>query len=99
MFNIKLIPWMLRPGYWRDLMTETRLAWYVFWDGRVPWVPKIIPLLVAAYIIFPIDLIPGFIPILGQMDDLAMLMMGVQLFLRLAPDAIVEEHAVEVGRA
>ncbi|MCB0157511.1 MAG: DUF1232 domain-containing protein [Caldilineaceae bacterium] len=53
---------------------------------------KVIPVVVAAYILFPIDLIPGFIPILGQMDDLAVLMVGIQLFLKLAPSRVVEEY-------
>ena len=88
----RLTPWMLRPSYWRDLWTEIKLVWYLFWDGRVSLLTKVIPVVVAAYILFPIDLIPGFIPILGQMDDLAVLMVGIQLFLKLAPSRVVEEY-------
>jgi len=61
-------------------------------DPRVPWYAKAAALLVAAYAVSPIDLIPDFIPVLGQLDDLILVPLGVLLAARLIPDALLNEH-------
>jgi membrane protein DedA with SNARE-associated domain/uncharacterized membrane protein YkvA (DUF1232 family) len=61
-------------------------------DPRVPWYAKTVALLVAAYAVSPIDLIPDFIPVLGHLDDVILVPLGVLLAARLIPDALLEEH-------
>jgi membrane protein DedA with SNARE-associated domain/uncharacterized membrane protein YkvA (DUF1232 family) len=61
-------------------------------DPRVPWYAKAVALLVAAYAVSPIDLIPDFIPVLGHLDDVILLPLGVLLAARLIPDELLEEH-------
>jgi uncharacterized membrane protein YkvA (DUF1232 family) len=58
----------------------------------VPWDAKAVALLVAGYAISPIDLIPDFIPLLGHLDDLILLPLGIMLAIRLIPAAVLEEH-------
>jgi uncharacterized membrane protein YkvA (DUF1232 family) len=60
-------------------------------DPRVPWYAKAFAALVAAYALSPIDLIPDFIPILGQLDDLVLVPLGVWLVTRLIPRAVLED--------
>jgi uncharacterized membrane protein YkvA (DUF1232 family) len=61
-------------------------------DGRVsPWLKALIPGLALAYLILPTDLVPDFIPILGQLDDVVLLLLAMQLFIELCPKSIVEE--------
>jgi uncharacterized membrane protein YkvA (DUF1232 family) len=77
-----------------------RLFWRLLRDDRVPLRPKILLLSLVAYVLIPIDLMPDFIPGLGQMDDLALIYLGLQAFIRLCPQAVVREHvhAIAAGR-
>lgn len=61
-------------------------------DPRVPWYAKLVAICVVAYAFSPIDLIPDFIPILGYVDDLIIVPLGVALALRMIPKSIVEEY-------
>ena|SRR4051794_39552696 len=61
-------------------------------DPRVPWHVKAIAVVVAAYAASPIDLIPDFIPVLGYLDDLIVVPLGIALVVRLIPVEIMAEH-------
>ena len=61
-------------------------------DPRVPWYAKAIALAVAGYALSPIDLIPDFIPVLGYLDDLIIVPLGILLVVRLIPPRIMKEH-------
>lgn len=61
-------------------------------DPRVPWYAKAMGLLVAGYALSPIDLIPDFIPVLGYLDDLILVPLGILLAIQLIPAAIMAEH-------
>jgi uncharacterized membrane protein YkvA (DUF1232 family) len=73
-----------------DLINQGKLAWKLFRDPNVsPLVRFGIPLIGLIYVISPIDIIPDVIPVLGQLDDVAVIMLLTQLFITLAPDNIV----------
>jgi uncharacterized membrane protein YkvA (DUF1232 family) len=61
-------------------------------DPRVKWPAKLVALAVAAYVLSPIDLIPDFIPVLGLVDDLVIVSLGILLARRLVPPALLDEH-------
>ena len=61
-------------------------------DPRVPWYVKALAVAVAAYALSPIDLIPDFIPVLGYLDDLIIVPLGILLVVWLIPPAIMDEH-------
>ncbi len=61
-------------------------------DPRVPWYAKALAIAVAAYALSPIDLIPDFIPVLGYLDDVILIPLGILLVVRLIPPAIMAEH-------
>jgi uncharacterized membrane protein YkvA (DUF1232 family) len=61
-------------------------------DPRVPWYAKVVAACVAAYALSPIDLIPDFIPVLGYLDDVIIVPLGILLAIRLIPPALLEEH-------
>lgn len=67
------------------------LLWGLVKDPRVPLSLKAALAGVLAYVVSPIDLIPDFIPLIGQMDDLVLLFAALELFVRLAPPEVVEE--------
>ena len=61
-------------------------------DPRVPWYAKAIGAAVVAYALSPIDLIPDFVPVLGYLDDLVLVPLGLLLILRLIPPDILAQH-------
>jgi uncharacterized membrane protein YkvA (DUF1232 family) len=81
----------------QDVARQARLAWRLFWDRRVPMWTKLIPPAALAYLLFPIDLIPDVALGLGQLDDVAVLLIGVKLFIELAPPDVVREHLLALG--
>ena len=82
----------------RRLPMYIRLVWALIRDGRVPAQQKLILVGIGAYLFFPIDLIPDFVPVLGQLDDLAVVLLGLDLFIRSAPPDIVEEHLAKISQ-
>jgi uncharacterized membrane protein YkvA (DUF1232 family) len=85
------------PGFWMNLFNSFRIAWRLLWDGRVPWSTKIIPVIVILYILSPIDIIPDFIPGLGQIDDVALFLIGVQAFIAMSPRDLVARFRAELN--
>jgi uncharacterized membrane protein YkvA (DUF1232 family) len=67
-------------------------------DPRVPWVVKVLALMVLAYVLSPIDLIPDFIPVLGLLDDLLIVGLGVWLVIAMTPPGVMAEHREAAGK-
>jgi uncharacterized membrane protein YkvA (DUF1232 family) len=61
-------------------------------DPRTPWFARALASVVLAYAASPIDLIPDFIPVLGLLDDLILVPLGIWLVLRLVPADVMAEH-------
>ena len=68
-------------------------------DPRVPWYAKAVALAVAGYALSPIDLIPDFIPVLGHLDDLVIVPLGIVLAVKLVPPALMTEFRLAAERA
>lgn len=64
-------------------------------DKRVPWYAKAVAFFVVAYALSPIDLIPDFIPVLGYLDDLILLPIGIWIVLKLVPAGVMAELRLE----
>ena len=73
------------------LKRETTALWFALRDPRTPWAARIVGALVVAYALSPIDLIPDFIPVLGLLDDLILLPLGIALCVRLIPADVFED--------
>jgi len=85
-------------GWWQQtrarlhaLKRESLVVWYAARDPRLPWHVRVLALAVAAYALSPIDLIPDFIPVLGYLDDLVLVPLGVALVVKLTPAAILAD--------
>lgn len=87
---------------WRDgvrrLKREVMTLYLAGRDPRTPWYAKAWTLLVVAYALSPIDLIPDFIPILGYVDDLILLPLGILLAIRLIPPPVLAECRAEAAK-
>ncbi|HEV7312874.1 YkvA family protein [Sphingopyxis sp.] len=76
------------------LAVEAHAAWLAARDPRVPWLARVLAIAVAAYALSPIDLIPDFIPVLGWLDDLIVVPLGLLAVRRLIPAPLwAELHA------
>jgi uncharacterized membrane protein YkvA (DUF1232 family) len=67
-------------------------------DPRIPWYAKAVTACVAAYALSPIDLIPDFIPVLGSLDEVIILPLGIMLAVRLVPAELMAEFRREADR-
>ena len=96
-------PAAARPG-WGDLLrlliqfpALVRLHWRLLRDGRVSVWPKALLAAAVVYVILPVDLVPDALPVVGEVDDLVVLIAAAHWFLRLCPATVVEEHARALG--
>jgi uncharacterized membrane protein YkvA (DUF1232 family) len=71
---------------------KVRLARSMFSDTRIPLLVRAIPPLLVLYLAVPVDIIPDFIPVLGQLDDVVIVAVGMGLLLRFTPRDVLEEH-------
>lgn len=78
----------------KALKRDTLAVWYASRDKRTPWYARLLALLVAAYALSPVDLIPDFIPVLGYLDDLILIPAGIALTLRLIPPEVMADARV-----
>ena len=76
-------------GWARGIKRDVVTVYFAARDPQAPWLPRLMALLVAAYALSPIDLIPDFIPILGYVDDLFIVPLGVMLVMRWMPVAVL----------
>ncbi len=84
-------------GRLRALKREALTVWCVARHPRLPWWVRGLALAVAAYAFSPIDLIPDFIPVLGLLDDLLLVPLGVWAVLKLAPPDVVAEARAQAS--
>lgn len=82
----------------RRLPMYIRLIWALLRDRRVPVAQKLILAGIVGYLVLPIDLIPDFVPVLGQLDDIAVVLLGLDLFIRSAPQDVVDEHLGRIAQ-
>jgi len=75
----------------QQLKAETLALYLAIRDPRTPWYAKVLVAGIVAYAFSPIDLIPDFIPILGYLDDLILIPMGVALAIKLIPPSVMAE--------
>ena len=86
------MPWFEKLGQRaRELNREVAALLLAARHPRTPWYAKLLMLLIVAYAVSPIDLIPDFIPVLGYLDELILLPAALYLTLRLTPTTVLED--------
>jgi uncharacterized membrane protein YkvA (DUF1232 family) len=84
---MRMLRYLMRYG-----KAYSRLTWNLMQDDRVPMWKKAIPLLPVVYVIMPFDIIPDYIPILGQVDDIGVYFLSMMLFELVVEKEIVDEY-------
>ena len=83
----------------RALRREVHAIYLAARRPDVPWYAKLLAIVVAGYALSPIDLIPDFIPVIGLLDDLILVPLGIWLVLALIPEAVMAECRIEASAA
>lgn len=91
--------WQRLKEWTRAIRRDVHALWLAGRDPRVPWYAKAFALLIAAYALSPIDLIPDFVPILGYLDEVILLPPAILLAVKLVPPALMAEHRAAAARA
>jgi uncharacterized membrane protein YkvA (DUF1232 family) len=90
---VAAMPGLDRWKQWaRTIKRDVHAIYLASRDPRVPWYAKLLALSVAAYALSPVDLIPDFIPVIGYIDDLIIVPLGILLVIRLVPAEVMAEH-------
>ena len=92
-----------RSATWKQrsesLQREVSAVWKILMDPRTPWYARIIAACTVSYLFSPVQLIPSFIPVIGLLDDFAVLWLGSRLIRRLAPAAVVRDSIDQAAAA
>lgn len=84
------------PGFFREVWQQARLVYALLRDPEVPYYLKLLPFTAVLYLLFPFDLLPDLVPVVGQLDDLTALLVGAKLFVELTPPHIVARHMEKI---
>lgn len=87
------------PSLVHRLRVQVHAAWLAARDPRTPWPARLFGLLLTAYALSPIDLIPDFIPVLGLVDDVVLIPLGMWLFVRMVPAEVFADCLMRAERA
>lgn len=84
-------------GILAEIIKNIKLIWRLLNDRRVsPWLKMIIPGTLL-YLLFPVDIVPDIVPGLGQLDDIAVILLGLRLFVEMCPKEVVRQHLDELA--
>ena len=83
----------------RALRRDVHAIYLASRDPRTPWYAKVLAVVVAGYALSPIDLIPDFIPVLGYLDDLIIVPLGIWLVVSLIPEQAMAEYRAKANEA
>ncbi|WP_435925631.1 YkvA family protein [Paenibacillus sp. DYY-L-2] len=75
----------------REIKQNVFILYLAYKHPQLPWYAKLVSVLVVAYAFSPVDLIPDFIPVLGYLDDIIIVPLGITLALKMIPRSIIEE--------
>ncbi len=89
--------WERLKRWARELESEGLTLWFCCRHPAMPWLPKLLALLVVGYFLSPIDLIPDFIPVIGYLDDLILVPIGIYLTLKLVPEPVLTESRAKAA--
>jgi uncharacterized membrane protein YkvA (DUF1232 family) len=96
---VRVTSWLSRPVLLRTLFSHVRLAFRLIREPRVALLTKALPFVAALYVVSPLDFVPDVVPLLGQLDDLGIVLIALEGFLRLCPAEIVAFHRAAIAQS
>ena len=98
MADTRVTSWLSAPSLLRTLVSHLRLAGRLLREPGVPLLAKAFPVMAAVYAISPLDFVPDVLPVLGQLDDLGVILIVLQIFLNLCPARAVDFHRAALAQ-
>jgi uncharacterized membrane protein YkvA (DUF1232 family) len=95
---VRATSWLSWPSLLRTLVSHVRLTVRLLREPGVPLLTKAFLVLAAIYLISPLDFVPDFLPVLGQLDDLGVILLSLEAFLKLCPAGVVEFHRAALAQ-
>jgi uncharacterized membrane protein YkvA (DUF1232 family) len=89
--------WRALKAWVKRLRLDTLAMWFACRDKRTPLIARLLGIIIVAYALSPIDLIPDFIPIIGYLDELILLPVGLWLLLKLIPGQVLSDCRIKAG--
>lgn len=90
--------WLARSKALGSLLSDAHLAVRLLREPAVPAYLKAVPAAAVAYVLSPLDILPDFIPVIGQLDDLGVLILGLKVFVGLCPADAVAFHRAAIAQ-
>ena len=90
--SARVTSWLARSRAFHTLLSDAHLALRLLREPTVPTYLKAVPFAALAYVVSPLDFLPDFIPVIGQLDDIGIVILGLKAFLRLCPATAVAFH-------
>jgi uncharacterized membrane protein YkvA (DUF1232 family) len=91
-------PYIPEGNVLREIVQQVKLVYHLMLDPRVHPLAKLIPIAAVAYVLSPVDLVADVIPVLGQLDDAAIVMLGLRMFFEVSPPDVVREYLKRLVR-
>ena len=94
----RITSWLSWPSLLRTLVSHVRLTVRLLREPGVPLLTKAFLVVAALYLISPLDFVPDFLPVLGQLDDLGVILIVLEAFLKLCPAGAVDFHGTAMAQ-
>jgi len=82
----------------KNLETEIKVLYLATKDKRTPWYAKSFAFVIIGYFLSPLDIIPDFIPVLGYLDDLILIPLGVFILRKMISDELIDEYRTKIEK-
>jgi uncharacterized membrane protein YkvA (DUF1232 family) len=96
--DTRMTSWLSWPSLVRTVVSHIRLSLRLLREPTVPILAKALPVVALLYVISPLDFVPDFMPILGQLDDLGVFLLGLETFLKLCPTPALDFHRTALAQ-
>ena len=96
--SLRIRSWLSVPSLLRTLFSQVRLTVRLMREPGVPLHIKILPFLALLYVISPLDFVPDVLPVLGQLDDLSVVLIALEAFFRFCPQEAVDFHRAAMAQ-
>ncbi|MBP9501710.1 MAG: DUF1232 domain-containing protein [Candidatus Promineofilum sp.] len=83
-------------SFLQEVWQQIRLVFYLIKDREVPIYLKVVPFIGILYALFPLDIIADVVPVLGQLDDITLLLIGAKVFIEMAPPQVVARYMAQM---
>lgn len=83
--------WQKLRAWSRGLKRDVIALYFAIKHPRTPWYARVVAVIVVGYALSPIDLIPDFVPVIGYLDDMILVPLGIALLIKLMPDDVLHE--------